>query len=41
MTAQQLRVAAYGLCVQDERVLLARTCHLMQRCGTGLCPAAG
>jgi ADP-ribose pyrophosphatase YjhB (NUDIX family) len=24
MTAQQLRVAAYGLCLQDERVLLAR-----------------
>jgi hypothetical protein len=24
MTAQHLRVAAYGLCLQDERVLLAR-----------------
>ena len=24
MTAQRLRVAAYGLCLQDERVLLAR-----------------
>jgi ADP-ribose pyrophosphatase YjhB (NUDIX family) len=24
MTAQQLRVAAYGLCLQDECVLLAR-----------------
>jgi ADP-ribose pyrophosphatase YjhB (NUDIX family) len=24
MTAQHLRVATYGLCLQDERVLLAR-----------------